>query len=107
MKPLRFPGRTKWWIVAVLAMFSGLPAVPLAVWFAWTMPTLQQFYLIAYLDCTETRIQPSATTKVQWLFKTAPGRERVLVTAPDVVSASGGELPVRLSQYAIETAGVG
>ena len=41
MRPLRFPSRFRWWIVAVLAVIFGFPLFPLAAWLAWEMPPLQ------------------------------------------------------------------
>ena len=38
-------------------------------------PPLQNYYLISYLDSTERRSQPAATSKIEWLYKTAPGTE--------------------------------
>jgi Type IV secretion-system coupling protein DNA-binding domain len=102
MRPLQFPSRFRWWVVAALAVLFGFPALPLAAWFAWEMPPLQKYYLMSYLDSTERAKQPGATTQVQWLFKTAPGRKRILVINSDVVSANSAAPPVRLSESAIE-----
>lgn len=50
MRPLRFPGHFRWWIVAVLAVIFGFPLFPLAAWLAWEMPPLQRYYLLTYLE---------------------------------------------------------
>ena len=101
MRPLRFPGRFRWWIVAVLAVIFGFPLFPLAAWLAWEMPPLQRYYLLNYLESTERAKQPGTTTEVQWVFKTASGRKSTLATNPDVVSENSADPPVRLSEAAI------
>ena len=101
MRPLRFPGRFRWWIVAVLAVIFGFPLFPLAAWLAWEMPPLQRYYLLNYLDSTERAKQPGTTTEVQWVLKTASGRKSTLATNPDVVSENSADPPVRLSEAAI------
>ncbi|MGH9607460.1 MAG: type IV secretion system DNA-binding domain-containing protein [Terracidiphilus sp.] len=100
MRPLRFPGTFRWLIVAVLAVVFGLPLLPLAAWFTVAMPPLQRYYLLAYVESAEAGKTSGSTTPVRWLYKTASGREHALVMNPDVVSASGGKLPVRLSSSA-------
>ena len=97
MRPLRFPGRFRWWIVAVLAVIFGFPLFPLAAWLAWEMPPLQRYYLLNYLESTERAKQPGTTTEVQWVYKTASGRKSTLATNPDVVSENSADPPVRLS----------
>jgi hypothetical protein len=101
MRPLRFPGRFRWWIVAVLAVIFGFPLFPLAAWLAWEMPPLQRYYLLNYLESTGRAKQPGTTTEVQWVYKTASGRKSTLATNPDVVSENSADPPVRLSEAAI------
>jgi hypothetical protein len=101
MRPLRFPGRFRWWIVAVLAVIFGFPLFPLAAWLAWEMPPLERYYLLNYLESTERAKQPRTTTEVQWVLKTASGRKSTLATNPDVVSENSADPPVRLSAAAI------
>ena len=101
--PMQFPKRFPWLIVAIV-MLTGLPILPVAAWFWLVTPPLQNYYLITYLDCTERGSQPEATTKVEWLLKTAPGRKPEVALGADVVSATighGNELPVRLSSRAV------
>jgi hypothetical protein len=76
-RPMQFPKRFPWLIVAIL-MLTGLPILPVAAWFWLVTPPLQNYYLITYLDSTERGSQPEATTKVEWLLKTAPGRKPVV-----------------------------
>jgi hypothetical protein len=75
-----------------------------AAWFWLVTPPLQNYYLITYLDSTERGSQPDATTKVEWLLKTAPGRKPEVALGADVVPATignGNELPVKLSSRAV------
>jgi hypothetical protein len=99
---MKFPSRFPW----VILVLVGLPILPLplAAWFWLVTPPLQNYYLIAYLDSTERPRQPAATTQVEWLYKTAPGRKPELVSETDVVSATGdkgSKLPVKLSPRAV------
>jgi len=102
-RPMQFPKRFPWLIVAIV-MLTGLPILPVAAWFWLVTPPLQNYYLITYLDSTERGSQPDATTKVEWLLKTAPGRKPEVALGADVVSATignGNELPVKLSSRAV------
>ena len=102
-RPMQFPKRFPWLIVAIV-MLTGLPVLPVAAWFWLVTPPLQNYYLITYLDSTERGSQPDATTKVEWLLKTAPGRTPEVALGADVVSATignGNELPVKLSSRAV------
>ena len=102
-RPMQFPKRFPWLIVAIV-MLTGLPVLPVAAWFWLVTPPLQNYYLITYLDSTERGSQPDATTKVEWLLKTAPGRKPEVALGVDVVSATignGNELPVKLSSRAV------
>jgi hypothetical protein len=102
-RPMQFPKRFPWLIVAVV-MLTGLPVLPVAAWFWFVTPPLQNYYLITYLDSTERGSQPDATTKVEWLLKAAPGRKPEVALEADVVSATignGNELPVKLSPRAV------
>jgi hypothetical protein len=98
---MQFSSRFPW----VILLLIGLPILPLplAAVFWLVTPPLQNYYLISYLDSTERRSQPAATSKVEWLYKTAPGRKPELVSEADVVSATGdkgSKLPVKLSPSA-------
>jgi hypothetical protein len=102
-RPMQFPRRFPWLIVAIV-LLTGLPILPVAAWFWLVTPPLQNYYLITYLDSTERGSQPEATTKVEWLLKTAPGRKPEVALGADVVSATignGNELPVNLSSRAV------
>jgi hypothetical protein len=71
-------------------LLIGLPILPLplAAVFWLVTPPLQNYYLIAYFDSTERPRQPSATTQVEWLYKTAPGRKPELVSAYNPIFVS-------------------
>ena len=101
MRWQHFAANFPWRITALLALFLGLPLVSLGTWIAWELPPLQRYYLRAYLDSTESANHPGATTQVEWLFKTAPGRKRLPIIASDVVSGRNGDLPFQLSPSAI------
>jgi Cdc6-like AAA superfamily ATPase len=98
---MQFSSRFPW----VILLLIGLPILPLplAAVFWLVTPPLQNYYLISYLDSTERQSQPAATSKIEWLYKTAPGRKPELVSEADVVSATGdkgSKLPVKLSPRA-------
>ena len=103
MPPLRFPRRSLFWFVVLfLGMLLALPAVPLLGSLSFMIePRLQRYYLSAYLVSAKVFHQSSATTPVIWLYKTAPGRRRVLLTERDVESANSGTLGLRLSPAAL------
>jgi hypothetical protein len=102
-RPMQFPKCFPWLIVAIV-MLTGLPVLPMAASLWLMTPPLQKHYLITYLDSTECGNQPDATTKVEWLLKTAPGRKPGVALNADVVSATignGNLLPVKLSAHAV------
>jgi hypothetical protein len=90
-----------WRITAFLALFFGLPLVSLGTWITWELLPLQRYYLRAYLDSTEGANHPGATTQIEWLFKTAPGRKSLPIIAANVVSGQNGNLPFHLAPSAI------
>ncbi len=102
-RPMQFPKRFPWLIIAIV-LLSGFPILPVAAWFWLVTPPLQNYYLITYLDSTGRGSQPDATTKVEWLLKTVPGRKSEVALNADVVSATignGNVLPVKLSPHAV------
>jgi hypothetical protein len=83
-------------------MLLVLPAVPLLGSFTFMIePPLQRYYLTAYVVSAKVFRQSSATTPVIWLYKTAPGRRRSLLTERDVESAKSGTFGLRLSPAAL------
>jgi len=90
--------RIIWSEVAFLALIGVLVA-----WSRYVMPPLQNYYLMDYLDSTAWQSLPYVTTKVVWLYKTAPKQNAQPISEVDVISAPGGgnSLPVKLSPSAI------
>jgi predicted nuclease of restriction endonuclease-like (RecB) superfamily len=80
---------------------SDAIVAPLARQLPWThnliilgqskRPEEREFYLrMAVRErWTKRDLEPAATSKVEWLYKTAPGRKSELVSEADVVSATG------------------
>lgn len=91
------------WTTAMLLAFT-LAAQSLVVWFWFDqqVPPLQQYYLWTYLASSESAKHPGASTRVEWLLKTAPGGKRELAFEPDVIAGRAGDLPVQLSPAAID-----
>jgi hypothetical protein len=90
-----------WFVVVILGFIFGLPILPLLASFVLVEPPLQRYYLLAYVESGETAKTPGATTPVNWLYKTATGRQPALLTEPDTVLAPNEKVSVRLSQSAI------
>lgn len=102
MPPLRFPRRSLFWLIVFLGFVLALPVLPLLGAFLFVIePPLQRCYLLAYVESSKTANQPGATTPVVWLYKTAPGRQHVLLTDRDVQAANTGTIGVRLSPAAL------
>ncbi|WP_263385434.1 type IV secretion system DNA-binding domain-containing protein [Granulicella arctica] len=109
MKPMRFPRRFPWLIVFLIAVGPVLFSVPLTIWYSFTMPPLERYYYDAYFNSTALKNSPSATTDVQWIFKTAPGRTEELAGPADIVSGSSADqerlaVPMKLSSAARDAA---
>jgi type IV secretory pathway TraG/TraD family ATPase VirD4 len=101
--PLRFPRRPLFWLVLVFGVLLVLPVLPLLASFGFlTESPLQRYYSLAYVESAKIAGQRSATTPIVWLYKTAPGRPRVLLTERDVQPSKSGTLGVRLSPAALE-----
>lgn len=96
----RFADHFPWRITVLLALLFGLQSLFLWTWLRREVPPLQRYYLWAYFNCTEGAEQANARTRIQWLFKTAPGRTQQVIIEPDVVSGRDGDLPVQLSPSA-------
>ena len=87
------------------ALLAGFLALQCLCWWAWFAPELrplERYYLIAYFHSTEDAKRAGTKTRIEPLFKTAPGRKRELVLAPDVISGRGENMPLQLSQSALE-----
>jgi len=100
--PLRFPRRSLFWLIVFMGFVLALPVLPLLGAFLFVIePPLQRCYLLAYVESAKTANQPGATTPVVWLYKTAPGRQRVLLTNRDAQTENSGTIGVRLSPAAL------
>lgn len=101
MPPLGFPRRSLFWIMLFFGLLFALPVLPLVATFTFVIePPLQRYYLLAYEESAKTAGQPGATTPIVWLYKTAPGRHRVLLTERDaqgVFAACRFDQEVRLN----------
>ena len=95
---LAFP----WRIALILALLPSLPLLGFWAWLRWEVPPLQRYYLIAYWHSSEHPNQPAAKTQIRWIMKTAPGRKRQWLFAPDVTEGSPTDLSLNLSSFAIE-----
>jgi hypothetical protein len=91
------------WTTAILLTFA-LGAQSLVVWY-WVdrqLPPLQQYYLWAYLISSETAKHPGASTRIEWLLKTAPAGKREIASEGDIIESRNGKLHVQLSPDAID-----
>jgi hypothetical protein len=103
----RFADHFPWRITVLLALLFGLQSLSLWTWFRWEVPPLQRYYFWAYFNCTEGAKQANTQTRIQWLFKTAPGRKHQVIVEQDVFSGRDGDLPVQLSPSALATGWMG
>lgn len=90
-----FRGRT--------AVGLGLVAGSLFLWWSCALTPLQRWYFWTYLNCSVQGDDAGLYSKIHWIYKTAPRRERQLTTDQDVVSSAGDRgdfLPVELSAMA-------
>jgi len=95
------------WTTALLG-FIALQCLCWWAWFAWELRPLERYYLTAYFDSTEEAARrPGARTRIDPLFKAAPGKKRELVLASEVVSGGDENLPLQLSQSALERGWMG
>ena len=93
-----FPWRT----AALLAGFAVSLWFLWWTWFAQELSPLERYYWPAYFTSTEGAKHPGSTTLIAPLFMTAHGRKSEIVLAPDVVRGRMGNLPLKLSQSAVE-----
>lgn len=92
-------------VIAFVIVTGVLANLPLPMWLWWAVPPVELYYSGAYFRSTMGHRNPAATTAVQWLYKTAPGRPDQLVVEDDVVAESPGDqqdvwLPMHLSSVA-------
>jgi hypothetical protein len=92
-------------VIAFVVVAGVLANLPLPMWLWWAVPPVELYYSEAYFSSTMAHRNPAATTPVQWLYKTAPGRADQLAVDTDVVADSPGDqqdvrVPMHLSSAA-------
>ena len=102
MRWRRLTGAFPWWTTALLGGFVALELFSWRSWFAGELRPLERYYWPAYFDSTEGARHPGSKTRIDPLYKTAPGKKSEIVLAPDVTSGRNGSLPLQLSQSARE-----
>jgi hypothetical protein len=93
-----FPWRT----AAMLAGFAASLWFLWWTWFAQELSPLERYYWPTYFSSTEGAKQPSSTTLIAPLFMTSHGRKSEIALAPDVDRGRTGNLPLQLSQSAVD-----
>ncbi len=86
-------------------LMCSIPALALAAflaWFKWELPPLQRYYLMTYWDSSRHTESPASVTRIEWLYKAAPGRKSEIVIPQDVDSNGAGLFPLGLSSSAHE-----
>jgi hypothetical protein len=91
----------------LLAFTLAAQSLVVWFWFDQQVPPLQQYYLWTYIASSESAKHPGASTRVEWLLKTAPEGKRELAFEPDVIAGRAGKLPVQLSAAAIDQGWMG
>jgi hypothetical protein len=89
----------------VALAFSGVLFLSLSLWYWMVWTPIQRYYLGPYFESTLVASDPVWTIRLQWLYKTAPHRNRELATEADVVAESpdrDGHNPMKLSSSARE-----
>jgi hypothetical protein len=93
-----FPWRT----AAMLAGFAASLWLLWWTWFAQELSPLERYYWPTYFTSTEGARHPGSTTLIAPLFMIAHGRKSEIALAPDVDRGKTGDLPLQLSQSAVE-----
>jgi hypothetical protein len=93
-----FPWRT----AAMLAGFAASLWFLWWTWFAQELSPLERYYWPTYFTSTESANHPGSSTFIAPLFMTSHGRKSEIALAPDVESGKTGDLPLQLSQSAVE-----
>jgi hypothetical protein len=92
-------------VIAIVIVAGVLANLPLPMWLWWAASPIELYYSKAYFSSTMAHRNPAATTAVQWLYKTAPGRPDQLAVEADVDGDSPGDqqdvrVPMHLSSAA-------
>lgn len=92
-------------LIAFVMVTGVLANLPLPMWLWWAVPPVELYYSGPYFSSIMAHRNPAATTAVQWLYKTAPGRADQLAVEADVDAESPGDqqnvrVPMHLSSAA-------
>lgn len=92
-------------LIAFVMVTGVLANLPLPMWLWWAVPPVEIYYAGPYFSSTMAHRNPAATTAVQWLYKTAPGRADQLAVGADIDADSPGDqqdvrMPMHLSSAA-------
>jgi hypothetical protein len=69
------------WTTALLAGLIALQCIFWWEWLARELPPLQRYYLPTYFHSAKDAKRPGSKTRIEPLFKTAPGRKQQLISA--------------------------
>ncbi len=95
------------WTTALLAGFIAVQCFFWWEWLAVELRPLERYYLPVYFHSVEDGKHAGARTRIAPLFKTAPSKKRELALTSDVLSGGDGNLPLQLSQSALEQGWMG
>ena len=72
MRPMQFPRRFPW----LISLLLGVLFLPLGLWYWLASPPVQvqHYYLGAYFESAFVGEHCTVAVPVQWLYKTAPGK---------------------------------
>jgi hypothetical protein len=102
---MQWPPLPRAFPLRIALLMSAVPAVTLIIflaWFGWGLQPLERYYLMAYWGSSTSAKQPGSTTRIEWLFKAAPGRKSEPVTDVDVATGGMWNLSLELSSSANE-----
>lgn len=102
MRWRRMAGAFPWRTAALVVGFLTLEWFWWWTWIAQELPPLERYYLPSYFLSTEGAKHSGSKTRIDPLFKTASGRKSEILLAPDVTPGRDGNLPLQLSQSALE-----
>jgi hypothetical protein len=102
---MQWPPLPRAFPVRITLLMSAVPAIILTIflaWFGWGLQPLERYYLPTYWECSERAKQSASTTQIEWLFKSAPGRNSEPVIDVDVASDGLRSPSLELSPSAYE-----
>ena len=73
------------WLAAIAALaFCGT----FLLWSRLVWTPVQRYYLRAYLSCSWPGTDPASSSKIRWIYKTAPGEKQELAWEDDAIPAA-------------------